>query len=254
MGILNVTPDSFACHCSSLDSDILLRDCRKMIEEGATILDIGGCSTRPNSEPVQEEVEWQRLDTALSVVRSAYPNLIISIDTFRASIAQRAVEQYGVDIINDISGLQDPQMLDVVVNARVPYILTHPREACEGWTQDTDVASELLHFFACQLDRLHRAGVADVILDPGLGFGKTVEQNYAILKHIGLLKQLGAPVLIGLSRKSMLYKPLGISPEEALNATTAAHVLALMNGADILRVHDVREARQAGEVVGMFKS
>jgi len=252
MGILNVTPDSFVQHCQDFHPETILGDFQKLIAQGARIIDIGACSTRPNSHPISEQEEWHRLHIALSAIRASYPDFPISIDTFRASIAQKAVEQFYIQMINDISGMADPGMLPLLSRAHVPYILTHSRGACTHWNEHTHVASELLHFFAHKLDTLHRAGVADVFIDPGLGFGKTIAQNYAILHTLPLLKQLNAPIVIGLSRKSMLYQPLNISPSQALNATTAANVLALMGGANILRVHDVVEAREAIDIIHLF--
>lgn len=253
MGILNVTPDSFATHCSSLTPETILADFRQLVQQGAQIIDLGACSTRPNSTPVDEEEEWRRLQVALSAIRSAYPHFPVSIDTFRASVAQKALQQFRVQIINDISGLSDPQMLSVIAHAHVPYILTHPREACLQWSDTTPVLSEVLAYFAHQLDILHRAGVADVMIDPGLGFGKTIQQNYTILSHLSIFQHLNTPVLIGLSRKSMIYQPLHLSPADVLGGTTAAHTLALIHGANILRVHDVAEAKQAIAIVQAYQ-
>jgi len=243
MGILNCTPDSFAVHCPSLQKEDVLASVRDLLEAGARMVDVGACSTRPGSEPVSEQEEKRRLDAALSAIRSVYPDLIVSVDTFRASIAEYVIAQYGVQLINEISGLADERMVDVLARTRVPYILTYSR---------SDVS--MLAFFAERLDWLHRAGVADVILDPGFGFAKTVEQNYTMMHQLPLLRKLNAPILVGISRKSMLYKPLDITPATALNATTAAHVLALIKGADILRVHDVKEAREAIAIVQLYKN
>jgi len=244
MGILNVTPDSFALHCKDLDPHHIADDCARLLNQGADIIDIGACSTRPNAQPVSIQEEWHRLEIALTAIRKAFPQCVISVDTFRAEVAQRAIEEYQVNIINDISGMQDEQMLPLLAHTRVPYILTHPREACRGWNAATYVASEMLSFFSRQLDRLHVAGIADIIIDPGLGFGKTVEQNFALLHHLPLLKQLQVPILAGLSRKSMIYQTLQTTPVNALTGTIAAHMLALIQGANILRVHDVAEAKQ----------
>jgi len=234
MGIINVTPDSFAQHCTTITSSSVLAMCARLIDQGADWLDIGACSTRPGGELVDEEEEKRRLDIALKVVRRVYPNCCISVDTFRASIAQYVIENYRVNLINDVSGLSDTAMTEVIVRARVPYILSYP----------LDLNDNFLLFFARKLDYLHKAGVSDVIVDPGLGFGKSVDQNFATLRCLPLLRHLQVPILVGLSRKSMIYKTLQVTPQEALNGTTAAHMLALMNGADILRVHDVKEAKQ----------
>jgi len=235
MGILNITPDSFALHCEGLDAESVESACKRLSDAGADWLDIGACSTRPGSEPVSEEEERRRLDIALPVVKRMYPEAIVSVDTFRSGVAQYVVETYEVDIINDVSGLRDEKMADIVARARVPYIYTYPGGEAE----------EMLAFFAAGLNRLHRAGVKDVILDPGLGFGKTLEQNYACLKQLPQIKVLNCPVMVGLSRKSMICQVLECTPQQALNGTTAAHILALNGGADILRVHDVKEAKEA---------
>lgn len=235
MGIVNVTPDSFALHCATMDEQGVLAECERLLQEGAEWLDVGACSTRPGSELVSEAEELARLDMALKAIRRVYPQVILSVDTFRASIAEYVVTTYGVDIINDVSGMRDKQMSDVLARVGVPYIIAYPGEP----------GGAMLSYFATALDNLHKANVTNVILDPDLGFGKTLEQNYQSLKYISLLKQLGCPVLVGLSRKSMIYQTLDCSPKEALNGTTAAHMLALMNGADILRVHDVKAAKEA---------
>ncbi|MCR4664253.1 MAG: dihydropteroate synthase [Paludibacteraceae bacterium] len=252
MGIVNVTPDSFAIHCSSCDEAEVAKVVENMMQEGVDIVDVGGQSTRPGAAIVSEEEEWRRVSLALRAIRSRWSDAVLSLDTFRSSIAHRAIDEYGVQIINDVSGGRwDERMYETVSCAHVPYILTHtrwttPEQASEEAT--SDVVSEVLHFLEKQLDRLHRMGVADVIVDPGFGLGKNVEENYRLLREMEVFKALHCPVLVGLSRKSMLFKPLGITPQEALNATTAANILALERGADILRVHDVREARQAIEI------
>ena len=236
MGIMNATPDSFAVHCSVSDQSALLAYARTLIDGGADIIDIGACSTRPGAAAVDTEEEWNRLKVALATVKSAYPQIPISIDTFRAEIVRRAYADFGIDMVNDVSGLADEAMLPTLQQISVPYILTHPRG--EG----------MLSFFSYQLDRLHQAGVADVIIDPGLGFGKTLSQNYTILREINQLHLLACPIIVGLSRKSMIYNTLGVTAQEALNGTTAAHMAALRGGVHLLRVHDVREAKQAIQI------
>ncbi|MCQ2311054.1 MAG: dihydropteroate synthase [Paludibacteraceae bacterium] len=253
MGILNVTPDSFACHCSTIDAVGVLNEMHKLVSAGATIIDVGACSTRPDGKVADADEEWRRLQIALEAIRSAYPDVVLSVDTFRASVAKEAIERYGVKIINDVSGMQDNEMLQVAARACVPYILTHPREACAEWNGQTNVVQEMLSFFAFRLDRLHRAGVSDVWIDPGLGFGKSLEQNYTIIRWLAELKVLRCPIAVGASRKSMVYDLLDLHPSEALNGTTAVHVLALMNGADILRVHDVKEAQQVIRIIQQYK-
>ncbi|MBP5477099.1 MAG: dihydropteroate synthase [Paludibacteraceae bacterium] len=248
MGIVNVTPDSFSVHCSSCKEAEIMSVVSGMLQAGAGIIDVGGYSTRPGAAFVSEDEEWHRVSVALRAIRSAWSGAVVSLDTFRSSIALKAVEEYGPLIINDVSGgLWDENMFDAVSRARVPYILTHtrwvtPQQALSP--AEDDVVSEVLHFLEERLDRLHRMGVADVIIDPGFGLGKTVEESFTLLRELAVFRTLHCPLLAGLSRKSMLFKPLDISPMQALNATTAANTLALAHGADILRVHDVQEAQQ----------
>ena len=249
MGILNVTPDSFSVHCSSCKEAEVLASVSAMLQAGADMIDVGGYSTRPGAAFVSEEEEWSRLDVALRAIRKTWQDVVISVDTFRSTIARKAIDQYEVQIINDVSGgLWDDRMYEIVSRARVPYILTHTRwvsPSQELAPAEDNVVSEVLHFFDERLDMLHRMGVADVIIDPGFGLGKSVEESYTLLREMDVFRTLHCPILAGMSRKSMLFKPLGITPAEALNATTAVNMLALSHGADILRVHDVREARQA---------
>ena len=248
MAIINVTTDSFARHCTNITEAEILRWAAEALSEGADILDIGGCSTRPGSTPPTEEEEWRRVRLAASAIRREWPEAILSVDTYRASVARRAVEEQGVHIINDISGGQfDDKMFEVVADVRVPYILTHTRALPDTMQQHTDYAdlmSEVLDYLQARVNTLHNMGVADIILDPGFGFAKTTEQNYELLRKLEYLKVLGLPILAGLSRKSMITRPLGITPDEALPGTIALQMLALCNGASILRVHDVKEAKQ----------
>ncbi len=248
MAIINVTPDSFVRHCANITEVEVLRWASDALSSGADILDLGGCSTRPGSTPPSEEEEWRRIRLAVSAIRREWPDAVLSIDTWRASVARRAVDDYGVDIINDISGGQfDPDMFATVANAHVPYILTHTRAMPDVMQQHTDyddLMSEMLAYMQQRVDRLHQLGVADIIIDPGFGFAKTTEQNYTILRHLHALQVLGLPVLVGLSRKSMITQVLDITAEEALAGTVALQTLALVGGADILRVHDVKEAKQ----------
>jgi len=248
MGIINVTPDSFACHCTNITEAEVLRHAARALQEGADILDIGGCSTRPGSCAPDEEEEWRRVRLAVSAIRREWPDAVLSVDTYRASVARRAVETYGVNIVNDISGGElDPEMFATVAQLSVPYILTHTRGTPATMQQQTDYAdlmSEVVGYLEERVDRLHRLGVADVIIDPGFGFAKTTEQNYELLRKLDYLKALDLPILVGVSRKSMITKVLDVAPAEALNGTTVLHTLALAKGANILRVHDVKEARQ----------
>ena len=246
MAIVNVTPDSFYTSWGECSDEVLLSNVQLVIDQGADILDIGACSTRPGSTPVTAEEEWQRLSHALQLIRSHFPKAIVSVDTFRATVAEQAL-RLGADIINDVCGGNDEEMWKVIGRHNVPYILTYAQEIqSQGEVKDYDYTmSHVLDYFQSRLDALHRMGVADVVLDPGFGFGKTVEQNYRILDQLDILSVLHAPILVGISRKSMLYKPLYATPEEVLPATVAANMLALERGAHILRVHDVEAAKQA---------
>lgn len=267
MAIINVSPDSFYTSVYEngavvkrlggetvrrLDDEVVLLDAvQRALDEGADILDIGACSTRPGSTPVDAAVEWERLEWALKVVRSHFSNAVLSVDTFRAEVAEKAIG-WGANIINDVSGGDaEEKMWDVVAKYDVPYILTLSQELRKGDEKEgyDYTMSEVLRFFEERLDRLHRMGVKDVVLDPGFGFGKTLEDNYTILREMEVLQVLHAPMLVGVSRKSMLYKPLGLEPKDVLPATIAAQVMALERGANILRVHDVAAAKQAIQIV-----
>ena len=259
MAIINVSPDSFYTSVYEnveatrrLGDEVVLLDAvQRALDEGADILDIGACSTRPGSTPVDAAVEWERLEWALKLVRSHFPDAVVSVDTFRADVAEKAIG-LGANMINDVSGGEaDERMWDVVAKHDVPYILTLAQELRKGGDKEgyDYTMSEVLRFFEERLDRLHRMGVKDVVLDPGFGFGKTLEDNYTILREMEVLKVLHAPMLVGVSRKSMLYKPLGLEPKDVLPATIAAQVMALERGANILRVHDVAAANQAIQIV-----
>lgn len=247
MAIINVTPNSFYTSFGTESSSDLLNHVQELLNQGADILDIGACSTRPNSTPADVQEEWNRLAPALQDIRAHFPQAIISVDTFRAEIAERAILA-GADIINDVyGGDTDQQMWNIIAKYRVPYILTHAQEvATAGEVKDYDYTmSRMLDFFQSRLDALHRMGIADVIIDPGFGFAKTEQQNYTILHNMDIFAVLNTPVLAGISRKSMLYKPLGLTPTDVLPATIAANTMALERGANILRVHDVAAAKQA---------
>lgn len=244
MAIVNITPDSFYTSCQTLSEDEVLSATEKAIAQGADILDLGACSTRPNSTPVEASEEWYRLAPALRAIRHHWKDIIISVDTFRADVAERALAA-GADIINDVYGGEaEPAIWDVIGQYHAPYILTHssiiPSDEDYDHTLST-VVGELQR----KLDILHKRGIADVIIDPGFGFGKTLEQNYRLLQNLQVLECLHSPILVGVSRKSMLYKPLDATPDQVLPATVAAHTLALERGAHILRVHDVAAAKQA---------
>ena len=238
MAIINATTDSFAFSCSNISEAEILAMSAKALSEGADILDVGGCSTRPNSTPVVEAEEWRRLDIALRAIRRTFPEAVVSVDTFRASIARRAVAEYNVDIINDISG-GIGEMFASVAELGVPYILTHNAPVDDSLPVSVQVIDNLIR----KVDELHRLGAKDIIIDPGFGFNKSVEQNIELLDHLDDLQIIGLPILVGLSRKSMLYKPLGVesTSDEALQATVEANKKALALGANILRVHDVAQ-------------
>lgn len=249
MGIVNVTPDSFAVRCRTMDEMEIETAILRQAEEGADILDIGGYSSRPGAAVVSEEEEWRRVESALRIARRCCPQIPLSVDTFRATVAEKAIGKYGVEIINDISGgALDARMYDVVAQSGAAYVLMHMRgtpETMASMTNYADMMGEMMAYFAERADRLHQMGVSDVIIDPGWGFAKTQEQNYTLLRRMGELKELGLPLLAGISRKRMIYNVLETTPqaEETLVGTSALHMVALQNGADILRVHDVRAAK-----------
>lgn len=248
MAVINATTDSFAFSCTNICEAEILQQAAKALTDGADILDVGACSTRPEAEPISENEEWRRLNIALKAIRGAFPNAIVSVDTFRADIARKAVETYQADIINDIAGGADNKMFETVAELGVPYVLTHncSQFNCPQSAQNDskDIVVEVLDFFVRKADELHRMGVKDIILDPGFGFNKTLEQNWQLLAHLKDLQMVQLPILAGISRKSMIYKILETTPQsdDALKGTIAANMIALMNGANILRVHDVKEA------------
>ena len=250
MGIVNVTPNSFFAG-SRIDGERALRTrLDQLVREGAAIADLGAYSSRPGADEVSPEEEMKRLRPALQLLRDEYPTLPVSVDTFRSEVAQMAIEEYGAAIINDISGGGlDPEMYRTVSRLQVPYILMHMKgnpQTMQSHTDYTDVTLEVLDYFIKRIGQLLDLGLHDIILDPGFGFSKTTVQNYELLAHLDTLtKILRQPLLVGLSRKSMIYRPLGCTPEEALGGTTFLHALALERGAKILRVHDVRPAAEA---------
>lgn len=257
MAIINITPDSFYAP-SRVDSELSIISCASMaLEQGAAILDIGAYSSRPNASNVSEEEEWSRLQQALKVIRREFPQAILSVDTFRANIARRAVEEFGVQIINDISGGElDPQMFATVAQVHAAYILMHTKgtpQTMQSLAHYDNILSEIVHYFETHIHQLHQLGVTDIILDPGFGFAKTVEQNYELLHKMSALQLFQLPILVGVSRKSMIYKPLGCTPDEALNGTTALHILALQQGAIFLRVHDVKPAIEAIHLFNLYQ-
>lgn len=253
MGIVNVTPDSFYAQSRKQTAREIGEQVNKMLDEGADMIDVGAYSSRPGASDVSPEEEMNRLARALDIIREQHPEVIVSVDTFRAKVAQECVERYGADIINDISGGDlDPEMFETAAALNVPYILMHMK----GTPQDMQKApcynhlmSEMLQYFAERINRLHLLGLNDIILDPGFGFAKTLGHNYQLMKHLSELHTLGQPLLAGISRKSMIYRLLDSTPQEALNGTTVLNTLALVQGASVLRVHDVKAACEAVKIV-----
>jgi dihydropteroate synthase len=248
MGVLNITPDSFYSGSRVTKEREIISLAQKMTEEGADILDIGGYSSRPGAMDIPAEEESHRVLKAIGIIRRVLPEVVISVDTFRADIARQAVGTYGVQIINDISGGEgDPEMFRVIEELNVPYIMMH-MQGTPATMQDNpsydDVVADILKWFGKKIYQLQVAGVKDLIIDPGFGFGKTIDQSFEMLSRLGDFSVAGLPILIGISRKSMIWRTLDITPEEALNGTSVLNMAALMNGADILRVHDVKEAVQ----------
>ena len=257
MGILNVTPDSFYSGSRMQSESGIAARTEQMLAEGVDIIDIGACSSRPFADEVPAEEEMRRLRKGLSAVRRVAPDTVVSVDTYRADAAAMCVEEYGADIINDISaGEADGRMFDTVARLNVPYVMMHmqgtPRDMQQAPHYD-HLLMEVTAFFARRIDDLHERGVNDIILDPGFGFGKTMEHNYRLLAGMDELLRFGLPLLAGVSRKSMVYGLLGCTPDEALNGTTAANMLALCKGASILRVHDVKACTEAVKIFNMMK-
>ena len=252
MGILNVTPDSFHAASRIAGEDELISIAKQMLDDGADIIDVGGCSTRPGADYASESEELNRVINAITALRREFPEAIISVDTFRARVAREAVAA-GADIINDISGMSlDEEMFNAVCQLNVPYILTDCNELC---SVDVDAtAACVIKNIQQNLRRLVLAGVNDIVVDPGFGFGKTIEQNYALMANLDLFSCLNRPVLVGISRKSMITKLLEINQDEALEATTALNTHALRSGASILRVHDVKAAKQTIKINSKLES
>ena len=249
MGIINVTPDSFYGGSRVEDEQTLVERVQAMLDDGADVLDIGACSTRPGSEQVDARGEMQRLDWALGIIRRVSPDVILSVDTYRADVARRCVMEWGTDIINDISGgTIDEDMFSTIADLQVPYVLMHTRGTPETMASMTDydnVSADVLEWMARRIDELRQMGVADIIADPGFGFAKKMEQNFELLARLDAFHALDAPLLVGVSRKRMIYTPLDCTADDALNGTTVINTLALQQGAHILRVHDVKPAVEA---------
>ncbi len=255
MGILNVTPDSFSDGGQFNEMDAALQHCEQMLAEGADIIDIGGCSTRPNNAIATESEELQRVVPIMKAIREAFPTLLVSIDTFRKNVAEACLSE-GADIINDISGgLFDDTMLPFIGKNHVPYIIMHcvgTPETMHQYALGGDIHQTVRDFFERQCQVLEAYGEQQIILDPGIGFGKSLEANYQLLSNLDHYRHQHLPILIGISRKSLINKVLGTTPATAENGTTVLNTLALLNGADLLRVHDVKKAREAIELVGTF--
>lgn len=247
MSIVNVTPDSFYAGSRIGNDTELLHTVETALKDGADIIDLGGCSTRPSSKSTTEDEELQRVSHAMEIIRKHWPDTPVSVDTFRSRIMRIAVRDFEADIINDISGgMIDHKTFETVAELNVPYVLMHMRGTPQTMQQlcnYDDILTDMLRYFAEKMEALRATGFdREIIIDPGFGFAKTCEQNYEIMRQLKTFRTLGAPLLVGISRKAMIYKPLEITPADALNGTTALNIVALMNGANILRVHDTRAA------------
>lgn len=251
MGILNITNDSFYDGGKYINNDTILQRAEQIINRRGDIIDIGAMSTRPGSLEIPEHEEIDKIKNAVDLVRKNYPDAIISVDTYRAKVAEAAINS-GADMINDISGgTFDNEMIPLIGRMQVPYCLMHTTAKPDTMQQNVeyeDILADMLKFFGIQIEKLRQYFVHDIIIDPGFGFGKTLQQNYYILKNLSVFQQLGFPILVGMSRKSMIYNLLKTNPNEALNGTTAVNTVALLNGASILRVHDVKEAVETCQI------
>lgn len=256
MGVLNITPDSFYDGGKYKNESEILHQVEKMLFEGATFIDVGAYSSRPGAQHISEEEELKRILPVLRLLMKHFPEIIVSVDTFRSNVAKETIA-VGAAMINDISGgKMDAKMFETVANLQVPYIVMHMLGTPQNMQKNPvykDVTQEIISFFAEQIFKLHQLKLNDVLIDVGFGFGKTNAHNFEILKNLSLFENLDMPILAGISRKSMLYKTLDISAQEALNATTSANTIALLNGANILRVHDVKEAMEAVKIVAQVR-
>ncbi len=253
MGVLNVTPDSFFKGSRKRSEDEIINRCRQIVDEGGSIIDVGAQSTTPASVMLTADEEANRLMPTLKLIRKEFPDQIISVDTFYADVAKQAVEEYGVNIINDVSGGQiDEQMFPVAAKLNVPYILMHMRgvpQTMQTLTNYDDLIQDILYYFSERKAKLNLLGVNDVIIDPGFGFSKTLSQNYELMAYLKYFHIFEEPILVGISRKSMIYKLLETTPEDSKNGTTVLNSIALLSGADILRVHDVKEAVECIKII-----
>lgn len=257
MGILNVTPDSFYSDSRTPDEAHITDRVRQMMDEGADMIDIGGYSSRPGADDVTPEEEMDRLRRGLRIVRELYPEVPVSVDTFRADVARMCIEEEGADIINDISGgMMDRQMFRTVARLGVPYILMHMQgtpDTMQVAPHYDNLQREVMLYFAERIDRLCQMGAKDIIVDPGFGFGKTLEHNYELMNHLDDFAVFNLPLLVGISRKSMIYKLTGGTPQTSLNGTTVLNTISLVKGAHILRVHDVKAAAEAKQIYMAMK-
>ncbi len=258
MGILNITPDSFYAASRQQTDEAIAARCRQIVAEGGTMIDIGAYSSRPGAADVSTEEEMSRLRKGLAILKKETPEAIVSVDTFRADVARMCVEEYGADIINDISGgTMDRRMFHTVARLGTPYILMHLKgtpATMQNAPHYDDMMPEIFLYFAERIKRLHDMGVKDIILDPGFGFGKSMEHNYELMSHLEEFREFDVPLLVGISRKSMICQQLGCKPEEALNGTTVLNTIALAKGAHILRVHDVKPAAEAVCIMTALKA
>lgn len=252
MGILNVTPDSFFAESRTSDDEQIAARVKQMMDEGADMIDIGGYSSRPGADDVSPQEEMERLRRGLRIVRKLYPDVPISVDTFRADVARMCIEEEGANLINDIAaGMMDRQMFKTVARLGVPYIMMHMQGTPETMQLDphyNNLRREVMLYFAERIDRLCQMGAKDIIIDPGFGFGKTVEHNYELMNHLEDFSVFNLPILVGISRKSMIYQLIGGTPQTSLNGTTVLNTIALTKGAHILRVHDVKQAVEAKRI------
>ncbi len=258
MGVVNVTPDSFYDGGKMQDEKVLLSSVEKMVEDGVTILDVGAVSTKPGAQLISTKIELERLLPAVNAIRKNFPKIPISIDTFRSWVAVRVIDEIGPILVNDISGgTMDSKMFETIGKLDVPYILSHIQGTPKTMQDDPqyeDVIKEISGYFSEKVKRLTKFGVKNIILDPGFGFGKNLNHNFELLNRLDSFKVFQLPLLVGLSRKSMIWKALEITPETALNGTTVANTMALLGGADILRVHDVKEAIEAIKIFSEIKA
>ena len=253
MGILNVTPDSFYNGSRCTDEQTIRKRVRTIVDEGAQMLDIGGYSSRPGADNISADEEYSRLSRGLRIIKEEAPDIIVSVDTFRADVAQRCYDDWGIDIVNDIAaGGLDNRMIETVARIRVPYIMMHMRgnpHTMTSLTDYNDIVGDILQYFGEKISEAAFAGINDIIIDPGFGFSKTLDQNYELLERLDVFKALDMPILVGMSRKSMLYRLLDTTPAESLNSTSSFNVVSLLKGASIIRVHDVRQAVEACRII-----